>query len=145
MTGTLKAGHGGFSIEIPIKPFELAIYPDGTPELVETALRLDAVSLPTMDLTVLSGRTFAYPVNPDDGYIDGSIYIESAHHPADVSSIRFGAVAEEGLEAELAVNLRFEFEGLGEFADTHWICATHLRSEAHIIRLPRFLRRLRKQ
>ena len=115
------------TIEVPIKPFQLSIYAGEEPEEVATTLRLDFAPLPSIDFDVLAGQTFRFPGSPAPGYIDGSIYIEHAHHPADVHCIRFGAETDCGLEVEVEMVLRFEFEGLGDFKDTPWRCVTTLR------------------
>jgi hypothetical protein len=102
----------GIDIEIPFSPFTL------DDELVETSLRMDGVVLPTNDLYVLSGQVFHFPVNPDSGYIDASIYIEHAHHPANVTSLRFGQAEGDSIEVEFQVHFLFEFEGLGDYSNT---------------------------
>jgi hypothetical protein len=102
----------GIDIEVPFSTFTL------DDELVETSMRLDGVSLPTTDLQVLSGQVFHFPVNPDPGYIDGSIYIEHAHHPANVTSILFGLAEGDSIEAKFQVRFLFEFEGLGDYSNT---------------------------
>ncbi len=58
-TSAMLSGVDGMvSIEIGIEPFELS---------------LDGINLPT-GLNELTGRTFTFHVNPNGGYIDGSVY-----------------------------------------------------------------------
>ncbi|TOB46260.1 hypothetical protein CGK04_24510, partial [Vibrio parahaemolyticus] len=59
---------GDVSLEIGIEPFELSL--DDYSEKIETVISLNGINLPT-ELNELAGRTFTFPVNPDDGYIDG--------------------------------------------------------------------------
>ena len=113
------AGSGGLSIEIPLTPFTI----DGN--LIETVIHLDGVALPTDDVLKLSGMTFSFPVNPEAGYIDGSIYVQHAHHPVDVTSIRFGRVTDNAVEADFEMVLLFEFEGLCDYQNTS--CTLHTR------------------
>jgi hypothetical protein len=102
----------GIDIEIPFSPFTL------DDALVETSMRLDGVILPMTDLQVLSGQVFHFPVNPEPGYIDGSIYIEHAHHPTNVTWILFGHAEGDSIEAKFQVHFLFEFEGLGDYSNT---------------------------
>lgn len=133
-SGTLFRSGDSLSIHVPLAPFRLPIYSpyEGEEEMeweeVTTSLRLDFVRLPSAELPDLAGRTLNFPKNPEPGYLDGSLYIEHAHHPADVTQIRFGALTDEGLEAEMEVELCFEFEGLGDYRDAAWRCVTRLRS-----------------
>ena|SRR5690349_2785956 len=48
-------------ISIPLEPFDL----DG--EVIETVIRLDGVSLPTIDVARLAGQSFQFPSNPKLG------------------------------------------------------------------------------
>ncbi len=94
-----------FDIEIPLQPFEF----DG--ELQKTAVRLDFIRFPVSDWRQLQNREFRFPVNPQPGYIDGSVYLGDAHNPTDVTRIRFGPLAGRSLQAELDVRFNFEYEG----------------------------------
>ena len=126
LPGWLWGADCDLSITVPLHPFSLAIGENGSEIGVETALELSQVELPSGRLDALDGQTFAFPVNPEDGYIDGSICIEHAHHPVDVSAIRFGLLKGGAVEVELEGELILEFEGLGDFANTRWVCRTHL-------------------
>ncbi|MCL2310620.1 MAG: hypothetical protein FWC42_10225 [Proteobacteria bacterium] len=70
------------SIEILITPFLW------NQEIVNTSIRLDGIDLPSNMLRDLVGKSFEFPINPMDGYIDGSICI-GEHHPVDVTSLSF--------------------------------------------------------
>jgi hypothetical protein len=110
------------SIEISLAPFTL----DG--EAVETEISLAGVSLPTADVLKLAGRTFSFPVNPQTGYIDGSVYIQHAHYPVDVTSIRFGHAAGDAVEAAFEMLFLFEFEGLDDYQNTSCTLLTKVSS-----------------
>jgi hypothetical protein len=122
----LLGPYNGLCIVVPFQPFSVVVEEDGDEITVETSLRLDEVELPSDCFEVLAGRTFTFPVNPEDGYIDGSIYINHAHHPVDITAIRFGLLVGDAIEVEFEGNLNLEFEGLGRFANTHWVCRTHM-------------------
>jgi hypothetical protein len=104
----------GYFIRIPIAAFSLES------ETVDTALRLDCVVLPTSHLQALSGSTLSFPTNPDDGFIDGSIYIGSGHHPIDVHEIKFAVTDGNSIQATITCEIDFEFEGLYDFEKTAW-------------------------
>jgi hypothetical protein len=71
------------SIEILMVPFLFA------QEIIDTSICLDGVDLPSDTLRELAGKSFDFPVNPSDGYIDGSIYLGTRHHPVNVTSLNF--------------------------------------------------------
>jgi hypothetical protein len=120
LPGRLSAGPVGLSIEIPLVPFTL----DG--ELVQTSIYLGGVSLPSPDVLKLAGQTFSFPVNPTPGHIDGSAYVQHAHHPVDVTSIRFGRADGDAVETALDLLFVFEFEGLDDYQNTSWTLMTRL-------------------
>jgi hypothetical protein len=128
LPGTIAGMKGKVSITIPIQPFELII--EGEKSVVDTSLQLDVIKLPSTDFSELSGRAFSFPKNPKDGYIDGSIYIDHAHHPADVTRISFGPILPAGIAVEMDVDFCFEFEGLGDFENARWVVASTLSGDA---------------
>lgn len=60
-------------------------------ELIATSLRLDGIDLPSVRLAELVSKSFDFPLNPEDGYIDGSIYLGQRHHPLDIHQLAFHA------------------------------------------------------
>lgn len=117
-TSTMVTGvNGNVSFEVGVKPFELSI--DGCSKNIETVIRLDTINLPK-DLGGLTGQSFTFPVNPDDGYIDGSIYFFAAHSPVDVTKIKFGEVANGKLPVTIETTwvLEFELTGFKNFSTT---------------------------
>lgn len=112
LPGKIAGNAGNVSIEVPLVPFSL----DG--DEVKTSIRLEGISLPTSVRSELVDQEFTFPVNPIDGYIDGSVYIQNAHHPFDVTSISFGGNSSIGLEVTMTAVMALEFEGLNDFKST---------------------------
>jgi len=110
---------------VPIEPFSL---PDDDEE-IETALILEGIALPSVDLFDLAGKRFDFPVNPALGYIDGSISVSHAHHPVDVKALRFGELADGKLSVEIEAAIDFGFEGFNDYGRTVWTCSTSVSPE----------------
>lgn len=104
-SAVLSGSPGEHSIEIYLDEFEL----DG--ETIDTSFRFDWIDGLPASLNDCVGRRFEFPVNPDDGYGDGSIYLVHAHHPADLTRLSF---EEHGGQvfARLEVRVQLSFEGL---------------------------------
>jgi hypothetical protein len=118
--GLITFGEHGAAIDIPLSPFDLPGH-----GRIETSLRLDSVTLPSPDPAALAGQTLRFPINPDPGYIDGSIYIGAAHHPVDVSQIVLAAITGDCVCIQFTARIAFTFEGLSangvdEYADSNW-------------------------
>lgn len=94
-----------YRIEIPLEPFAF----DG--ETQQTSVRTDFIRFPVSSWRQLAHREFRFPVNPEEGYIDGSIYLGHAHNPADVTRIAFGDLRKNVLPATLDITFDFTFEG----------------------------------
>lgn len=98
----VRSGPLGFaSISVELAPFELA------GEVQRTALRCDQINLELADLITLAGRDFAFPPNPEPGYIDGSIYLSGAHVLFLTKSLSFGRVGDESIPLEIVGTLEF--------------------------------------
>ena len=110
----------GLFIRIPLDPFRL----DGA--TVKTSVRLDFVRLPDVRWDALAHQTFQFPQNPEAGFIDGSMYIDGAHHPIDVTKVAFGQVTGGAIRATFTSVIDFAFEGLGDFVKTPWTFAALL-------------------
>jgi hypothetical protein len=125
----LKARHailfgmpGDISIIILMAPFLL------NKEIVDPSIRLDAIDLPSNMLRDLAGKTFEFSTNPDDGYIDGSIYLQHAHHPIDVASLNFSKSRDGQLTLILKGVYVFDFEGLDNLGKTPFTLAATVSS-----------------
>jgi hypothetical protein len=66
--------------------------------LPQTAIRLDRIDLPETDLSELAYRSVRFPISPQEGYIDGSIYVRYMHNPVDVAEITFGEFYGDSLD-----------------------------------------------
>ena len=107
LEGTIsKFDEGRYNIEVPIEKF---ILDDKT---IATSLRLDFIKLPNK-LETYIGEKITFPVNPTEGYIDGSIYLRDAHNPVDVTEIHFLEMENNTLLVEITMNFVFDFEGIG--------------------------------
>ena len=112
LPGRMFSSHGAVGIEIPLSPFVI----EG--QEVETSIRLDGIAIPQCELSELENRAYQFPVNPSEGYIDGSVYIQAAHHPVDVTEIAFGKVTGAGIEIVMTCMFVFEYEGLADYENT---------------------------
>lgn len=99
------------AIHIPLQPFVL----DG--ERVETGIRLDGIALDLADLRRHEHRGYRFPANPQDGYIDGSVYLCRRHVPVDVTELRFGAPTPQGLSARITGTIAFAAAGVAVWRD----------------------------
>jgi hypothetical protein len=98
---------GAASIEVGLLPFVF----NGV--VVETSIQLSSIAIPSISVVELQGRSFDFPVNPASGYIDGSIYLDGAHHPVDVTKLSFTIAS-----VKLVGMFVFEFEGLPDYRNT---------------------------
>ena len=114
LKGTLEGDANYCSINIPVAKFKL----DG--EVVDTSIQLDDIAF-TNSFKNLLGKTVKFPVNPNEGYIDGSIYLRSAHNPVDVTAITLIKVSKSKLTLEFDITFNFEFEKIGFSNEKHKI------------------------
>ncbi|MBB6563038.1 hypothetical protein HNP48_005755 [Acidovorax soli] len=111
------------AIHIPLGPFGLGS------DTVQTAIRLDGIALELGDLRVQAGRQHRFATNPQEGYIDGSMYLQGRHVPVDVVLLEFGEMAPEGLlPLRLEGHLVFSAAGLQGWNDTPLVLATTLEA-----------------
>ncbi len=103
------------SIEVPLQPFDLVDY-DGKKKRTKTTLSFEFIRLPDQPFRgyrALVGRTLEFPPNPEEGYIDASIYLCNAHNMLDVSELSFTAFKRGLLEVTLTLGFDLETEGTG--------------------------------
>ncbi len=105
---------GEAAIHISIKPFFMVDY-DGFNELVETCIDINGVYLENGDCNyeALEGAEFIFPVNPECGYLDVSIYLCDAHNPIDITRITFGKIVDGKIKATIKSLWMMEFERTG--------------------------------
>ena len=75
---------GYYEITINLEPF----YWSG--EEVNTSIRLGSIDFGGIEFNQLSRKRFSFLPNPNEGYVDGSVYLEGHHNYLDVSLIYFG-------------------------------------------------------
>jgi len=119
--GNISGSASNASMTIPLSPFTL----DG--ETVDTQIVLGTIVLPTLAPDVLDGHEYTFPPNPKDGYIDGSVYIDNAHHPVDVSSMHFRKISKNMLEVDIKMKLVFSYAGLKYYSDAETTLITPIQ------------------
>lgn len=100
------------AITIALRPFVL----DGPS--VDTCIRLDGISLDLREPRSQANRSHRFPANPQDGYIDGSMYLLHRHVPLDVTELSFGTPDERTLPVRLVGTLVFSAAGITAWNDT---------------------------
>lgn len=107
--GISRSEDGSYSITMDLEPF----YWSG--EEVNTEIRLDYINFNKLEFDQLSGKTFSFPTNLTDGYVDGSVYLEGHHNHIDVLLISFGVRYNELVESPdsnedyIAVTILYRF------------------------------------
>ena len=101
-----KEGENYYSINLPISKFVL------DDEIVATSVQLYAIELPET-LSNYIEKIVSFPVNPNNGYIDGSVYLKNVHNPVDVPEIKFLKFENEFIELEITMKFNFEYEAIG--------------------------------
>lgn len=94
-----------FWIRIPLEPFRY----DGEQQVTEVVL--ETIQLDVDDWHSIENREYRFPVNPTDGGIDGSVYLDHVHNPVGVTLIRFGSFDNDRIAATLKFAIDFTFEG----------------------------------
>jgi len=110
------------ALEILLRPFLHA------GEIVDTAIRLDGIVLPSLRLGELAGKRFDFPRNPQDGYIDGALYLAGAHHPVDVETLSFNLARDGRLTLVVKGVYAFDVEGLDELGEVPFTLAARVSS-----------------
>jgi hypothetical protein len=87
----------------------------------ETEIILPEIDLKGIDSKGIKGRILSFPVNPEEGYIDGSVCYAHVHNPVDCDRIE--VLSELGAEVSLRLHytIDFTFEGpeeLGKVEET---------------------------
>lgn len=108
--GKLSGTNRDVSLEIKLEPFQISV--EDYSDKVDSSIKLDGINIPLKPV-VIEGKTYDFPVNPEAGYIDGSIYLYAAHNPVDVTRIKFGSIKENKLPVKLITNWVLEFENTG--------------------------------
>jgi len=119
---------GDVSIEILMHPFLW------NQAIVDSSIRLDGIDLPSNMLSDLAGKSFEFPIDSDEGSIersiDGSIYLDNAHHPVDVTSLNFSKSRDGQLTLIVKGAYVFDFEGLDGLGKIPFTLAAAVSSRA---------------
>jgi hypothetical protein len=103
-----------FKIEIPLQAIDMSkIAEDITNKNYQTSFQLNWIKLDVRSLQELENKTFTFPINPDEGYIDGSIYLFDVHNIIDATSISFGKFNNQKIPIKTVLRIDFELEGTG--------------------------------
>ncbi|MCB0442789.1 MAG: hypothetical protein KDC50_01925, partial [Flavobacterium sp.] len=94
-----------YNIILPVSKFVL------NNEIVSTSVDLYAIELPET-LSSYIGKTVSFPLNPNDGYIDGSVYLKNVHNPVDVPEMKFLELENDFIELEITMKFDFEYEAI---------------------------------
>ncbi len=105
--GRFEGEPNNYTLTLTLAPFEV----EG--ELHETEIVLDGIEIPDGSIDAVANKSFDFPVNPQDGYIDGSVYLFHVHNPVDVTRIIFGSPHDNRIPVELDLRFLFDFEGTG--------------------------------
>lgn len=108
---TSQGPSGLDAIFVDLAPFEF----DGV--LHDTSLRCDQIDLDLADLPALAGKTFAFPPNPEPGYIDGSIYLFGVHVFFLTSRLSFGPMGEDTIALRVDGVIEFSTSGFERYQD----------------------------
>jgi hypothetical protein len=77
---------------------------------VEATLEFD-LGIEVTNPTNLAKHRYDFPSNPEDSYVEGSIYVWSVHNPIDLHSITFAQIDGQYIKATMGMTFVFEFEG----------------------------------
>lgn len=119
---TLSGEDGDVSLEIKLEPFDIKI--GDFDEHVDTTILLDLINIPTSP-EKLEGKTFTFPINPEAGYIEGSIYLYNAHNLIDVTRITFGKYKDNTLPMSIQTHWLME-TGFTDFPNFEKVIETNL-------------------
>jgi hypothetical protein len=102
-------------IHVPLEPFDL-VDAVGKKRRTKTDLRLEFIQLPDqrfLGYRALVGQTLEFPTNPEEGYIDATIYVCDAHNMIDVPELSFTALRRGLLEVSITLAIDLETEQTG--------------------------------
>lgn len=73
----------------------------------QTEVRLDLIRIGLGDWRNLPGQAFTFPVNPEPGYVDGSVYFGDTHQYVDLTRLRFDGLSGSTLTATATLTFNF--------------------------------------
>jgi hypothetical protein len=85
----------------------------------QTEVRLDFIRIGLVDWRDLPGRTWTFSVNPEIGFVDGSVYFNGAHHYANLMRVSFGPLNDETLKTAVTIAFHvYRDSGLPDLPET---------------------------
>jgi len=101
------------ALEIHFEPFSVQDQFEGEilSDAFDRPLMANFIALPSVDVAELSGWCFEFPLNPDDGYIDASVYFRERHNPVDISRLEFAKDADGQITLTVASRWLMTLEG----------------------------------
>lgn len=72
-----------------------------------TVVLLDFIRVGLVDWRDLPGRSFEFPINPVEGYVDGSVYFNATHQYADLTHLTFGKLTGTSMQATVRIVFQF--------------------------------------
>lgn len=110
-----------FKIEVPLKLIDMSkLCEDIVDKNYQTSFQLDWIKLALGSLQELENKMFTFPINPEEGYIDGSIYLFDVHNIVDTISLSFGEFKNQKITLKINQRIDFELEGTG-YATTKYL------------------------
>ena len=115
----LNTRHYGFHTHCQQSTLHITLHPfDLQKKSVETHIRLDGIALDLSQLHAHEHRHYHFPINPEEGYIDGSVYLQNQHVPVDVTDLIFGTFTSQGLPVQIKGILTFSAISIKTWSDT---------------------------
>lgn len=113
-------------ILIKLEPFQLNLGYEV--EEVDQVLEIDFDIEENETINDFENKVMEFPVNPDYGYVECSIYIGNVHNPIDITKIEFGKRIENKIAVKIYSHWLFEHEKTG-FKNEKIIIETILKIE----------------
>lgn len=110
------------SIRIDLEEFQFQS------EFEDTCIQLDFIKMKFNSFLDIENKEIEFALNPEDGYIDGSIYLDSQHVPVDISKISFSSFDKDNINAKFKGVVLFDYCGY-EDLNQEFIIETTLNFE----------------
>ncbi len=103
---TYDAEDNSYGMYLPVAKFTL------DDKVINTDIAFVSFELDN-DLLSYIGKSVSFPVNPEEGYVDGSMLLRDAHNPVDIHQITFVNIEDNVITVELDAEFLFEYEDIG--------------------------------
>jgi len=74
-------------------------------------IRADFIQFPSVNVLELQGKAFNFPLNPEEGYIDASVYFMNRHNPVDITKIAFDTLSQNHVSMTINTRWLMSLEG----------------------------------